>query len=111
MRKTKQVTRLGQWAVAVLLAAAATFGTAACSTNVPVSEQIDDAAITAEVKSKLAADPEVSAHNIDVDTNEGVVTLSGRVDDSSEKSEAEQLARSADGVRRVINNLRVGDKT
>lgn len=111
MRKRNQINRLGQLAVALLFAGAATFGTAACSSNVSVEEQIDDAAITASVKSKLAADPEVSAHNIDVDTNEGVVTLSGRVDDGAERSEAEQLARGTDGVKRVINNLKVGDKT
>lgn len=98
-------------AIVGLLALASLVGTTACSSTVPVEAQIDDAAITAQVKSKLAADPEVAAHNIDVDTNEGVVTLSGRVDDGAERSEAEKLARNTDGVRRVINNLKVGDAT
>ena len=96
-------------AIVGLLALASLVGTTGCSSTVPVERQIDDAAITTQVKSKLAADPEVAAHNIDVDTNEGVVTLSGRVDDGAERAEAEKLARNTDGVRRVINNLKVGD--
>ena len=96
-------------AIVGLLALASLFGTTGCSSTVPVEQQIDDASITTQVKSKLAADPEVAAHNIDVDTNEGVVTLSGRVDDGAERAEAEKLARNTDGVRRVINNLKVGD--
>jgi len=46
-----------------------------------------------------------------VDTNEGVVTLQGRVEKEAARSKAEQLARETDGVRRVINLVKVGDKT
>jgi osmotically-inducible protein OsmY len=104
---------LSRWTPIVLLVllAAGALGTVACSTTVPASVQAEDTTITAAVKSKLAADPDVAALNIDVDTNEGVVTLSGRVETLAEKSEAERLARETDGVRRVINNLRVGDQT
>lgn len=105
MSKKLQVTLVMALAVVGLL------GLAACSTTQPVSEQIDDAAITAAVKAKLAADPQVAAINIDVDTNEGVVTLSGRVDNADQSREAAKLAADTDGVRRVINNLSVGDRT
>jgi hyperosmotically inducible protein len=101
---------LGAFALAVLLLGGA-LGTAGCSTTQTVGEQIDDAAIVTAVKAKLAADTDVAALNIDVDSNEGVVTLSGRVDSSTESAEAERLARGTDGVKRVINNLKVGDKT
>ena len=100
-----------QLAFMTLLAVVGLFGLAACSTTQPVSEQIDDAAITAAVKAKFAADPEVSAIDIDVDTNEGVVTLSGRVETADQSREAAKLAADTDGVRRVINNLSVGDRT
>ena len=83
------------------------FATSGCSTNVSAGQQIDDATITASVKTKLAADNDVAAHNIDVDTNEGVVTLSGKVDNWDEAREAESIARGTDGVRQVINNLTV----
>ncbi|HLF55552.1 MAG TPA: BON domain-containing protein [Thermoanaerobaculia bacterium] len=98
-------------ALAVLLAGSAGLVTTACSTNVSAGRQIDDAVITAAIKTKLAADTDVAAHNIDVDTNEGVVTLSGRVDTRDAKRQAEAMALNTDGVRRVINNLSVGDAT
>ena len=104
-------SRWARLALAALLATGGAAGTAGCSTTVPARVQLEDAEITAKVKSKLTADPEVAAHNIDVDTNEGVVTLSGRVASLDQKQEAEKLARKTDGVVRVINNLRVGDET
>jgi hyperosmotically inducible protein len=82
----------------------------ACSSTQTAGTQIDDAAITASVKAKLAADGDINPFNIDVDTNEGVVTLQGRVDKTEAKTKAEQLARETDGVKRVINLVKVGDR-
>src|SRR5688572_13409338 len=90
------------WVVACVLVVLA-LGACAGKT---AGETIDDAAITAAVKTKLAADPEVAAMDIDVDTTDGVVRLSGTVTSNNERSEAVDLARSTDGVRRVINDLR-----
>jgi osmotically-inducible protein OsmY len=70
---------------------------------------LEDAALTAKVKAKLAADPEVAAYTIDVDTLEHVVTLSGRVGSAEEAAEAEKLARNTTGVQAVVNRLAVGD--
>jgi osmotically-inducible protein OsmY len=92
------------FALAILL----TLG--ACSSTQTVGTQVDDAAITASVKAKLAADGDINPFNIDVDTNEGVVTLQGRVDKNEARVKAEQLARETDGVRRVINLVKVGDR-
>ena len=83
----------------------------ACSSTKTPGTQVDDAAITAAVKSKLAADGDINPFNIDVDTNEGVVTLQGRVEKEAARSKAEQLARETDGVRRVINLVKVGDNS
>jgi hyperosmotically inducible periplasmic protein len=66
-----------------------------------------DSTITSAVKSKLAADPTTSAAKIDVDTSNGVVTLSGRVPTTAEKSDAERLARNTQGVTQVVNNISV----
>jgi hyperosmotically inducible protein len=79
-----------------------------CASTQTAGRQIDDAEITASVKAKLAADPEVKSHEIDVDTLDGEVRLSGIVDDSATRAEAEKLARGTDGVRRVKNELKVG---
>jgi hypothetical protein len=66
-----------------------------------------NASLTAKIKSKMALDDHVSASSIDVDSEEGVVTLSGRVKSESEKQRALQLARETEGVKRVINRLTV----
>lgn len=84
---------------------------AACSSTRTVGTQVDDAAITAHVKAKLAADGDINPFNIDVDTNEGVVTLQGRVKKEEARTKAERLARETDGVRRVINLVKVGDQS
>ena len=80
----------------------------ACSSTRTAGTQVDDAAITAKVKAKLAADGDVNPFNIDVDTNEGVVTLQGRVEKEEARTKAEQLARETEGVKRVINLVKVG---
>lgn len=71
----------------------------------------NDAELTAKVKSKLAADSETSALNINVDTNNGVVTLSGTASSEAEKSKAERLAKNTEGVARVVNNVTVKEST
>jgi hyperosmotically inducible protein len=81
----------------------------ACSSTKTAGAQVDDAAITAKVKAKLAADGDINPFNIDVDTNEGVVTLQGRVSKEEARTKAERHARETDGVRRVINLVKVGD--
>ena len=70
-------------------------------------QNVDDATITASVKSTLVKDKLGNMTRIDVDTTRGVVALNGVVESADLKSRAEQLARQVDGVRNVINNLQV----
>jgi osmotically-inducible protein OsmY len=100
---------LGAPAVCLVLALALALG--ACSSTRTPGEQVDDAAITAAVKTKLAADGDINPFNIDVDTNGGEVTLQGRVDKAEARTKAERYARETDGVRRVINLIKVGDQS
>ena len=79
-----------------------------CRTNQSASTQISDSSITASVKTKLLGDKQVSGGNVDVNTEEGIVYLMGRVNSQAEKAEAERLARTVDGVRDVVNHLMVG---
>jgi hyperosmotically inducible protein len=67
-----------------------------------------DAGITSAVKAKLLADSMVSGLRIDVDTNDGVVTLTGTVKSKAEADRAMMLARNTENVTRVVNNLKVG---
>jgi hyperosmotically inducible protein len=76
----------------------------------PPSEQVDDAAITSKVKSALVADATTNPLKVDVDTNEGVVRLSGTVEKAENRTRAEEVARNVEGVRRVVNDIQVGDK-
>jgi hyperosmotically inducible protein len=69
---------------------------------------VTDAGITAAVKTRLLADPDVAGLKIDVDTREKVVTLTGTVATAAQKTEAGNIARDTTGVSRVVNNLRVG---
>src|SRR5688572_17550493 len=66
-----------------------------------------DAGITTAVKSKLAADDTVKAYQVDVDTSNKVVTLSGDVETAAQKEHAVTIARNTDGVTDVIDQLRV----
>jgi len=70
-------------------------------------EVVDDAAITAKVKAALIGDPRTKAHQVEVETRDGVVQLSGFVDNSEAKSTAEELARQVDNVKSVDNELSV----
>ncbi|HYG64894.1 MAG TPA: BON domain-containing protein [Thermoanaerobaculia bacterium] len=74
----------------------------------PVAQAVlNDAGITAKVKAKLIADPQVNPFHIDVDTLDGVVTLSGKVRSENVKAEAEKLAQITEGVKSVTNNIQV----
>lgn len=68
---------------------------------------IDDAGITAKVKSSMLADDQVKGLQINVDTSNGTVTLTGSAQTAAEKQRAEQLATGVEGVRSVQNNITV----
>lgn len=72
-----------------------------------VGPVLDDAAITARVKAKLIADPEINSFHIDVDTVDGRVALNGKVSSAEQRSEAEDLARGTQGVRQVVNLIQI----
>jgi hyperosmotically inducible periplasmic protein len=67
----------------------------------------DDGAITTEVKTKLLADGMMKGMAITVSTFEGNVTMIGAVDSRDQKARAEQIAKSAKGVRSVNNLVEV----
>src|SRR5436190_1239035 len=74
------------------------------------AQDVTDAATTAAVKSKFLGDTKVSGLNINVDTRDNVVTLTGTVHSTAEKAEAERLARNTTGVKSVISKLTVDPK-
>ncbi|PMP67208.1 MAG: hypothetical protein C0190_03700, partial [Thermodesulfobacterium geofontis] len=64
-----------------------------------IGTQIDDATITTKVKLKLIEDKEIKAFSIDVDTLNGVVTLTGVVETEAQRIKAIELAKSVPGVK------------
>jgi hyperosmotically inducible protein len=68
---------------------------------------IDDGVITTKVKSALLADDTVKGLDINVDTAQGVVRLSGMVDSQAQVDMATQIARSVEGVQDVQSELTV----
>jgi osmotically-inducible protein OsmY len=70
-------------------------------------EVIDDQWITAKIKTKFIADPDLKAFQINVDTENGVVTLRGSVGSKDEVEKALLSARNTKGVKKVIDKLTV----
>lgn len=68
---------------------------------------LENAAMTAKIKSKMALDDSVKALDINVDTANGMVTLTGTVHSEAERTRAVQLARETAGVTSVNDRLTV----
>jgi len=96
----------------LLVAMLTVFSLAGCQamTGKTAGRNVDDATITSSVKTKLAADKLSSLTRVDVDTNNGTVSLNGVVESAEQKARAQDLASQASGVNRVINNLQVQKK-
>jgi hyperosmotically inducible protein len=71
---------------------------------------VDDAALTAKVKSALIADESTKGTQINVETRDGVVQLAGFVNTDAERDHATQVARGVSGVKDVRNDLEIKPK-
>jgi osmotically-inducible protein OsmY len=72
-----------------------------------VGESMEEAAMTAKIKAKMALDDTIKARSIDVTTDGTVVTLSGHVRSPVERERAIALARETSGVTRVVDHLQI----
>lgn len=89
----------------VVLAALMAAGTAL--TGKTAREPLDGASVTAAVKANLAAETVSTIRRIDVDSDQGIVYLTGTVEDAALKRRAAEIAREVSGVRAVLDTLRV----
>ncbi len=89
--------------VAVSLAGCANMGGSGPQRS--VGQAVDDVTIGTRLKAALAADPDLSALKINVDTTKGAVRLRGEVKSMLLRRKAEDLARRIEGVRSVDNQL------
>jgi osmotically-inducible protein OsmY len=69
---------------------------------------VTDASITGEVKTRLLKDKVARDSHLDVDTRNGVVTITGTVPTAADKARIGRIVEHTTGVKRVANNLTVG---
>jgi len=103
MNRNQWMLRVPVICLALILALAL----GACSSTKSAGTQVDDAAITAKVKAKLATERPANLVKVNVDTTNGVVRLRGTVPTLDDKRKAEELARLTEGVRQVVSELTV----
>jgi hypothetical protein len=77
--------------------------------SVGCAKKLDDAKMSSEIQGRFSQDSGLASKQLTVQANNGVVTLSGTVDNAAQRDAAGQQAASVAGVKTVINNLEVGD--
>ena len=96
----------------LLATSALTTACAPTSTSRSAGQAIDDATLTAKVKTEIGQKlGVVQAAAINVDTYRGAVSLSGFMDDQQKIQAAVQATSSVQGVEKVFNNLHLKSKT
>ena len=76
-------------------------------TGATLGENVDDGNITTSVKTTLASDKLVTLTRVGVETNNGIVYLTGEVETAEQRSRIGSLASEVKGVQKVVNNLQV----
>ena len=76
-------------------------------TGETAGQNIDDGTLTTYVKTALAGERLNTLSRVGVETNNGIVVLTGEVETAQEKSRAGTVASQVKGVKRVVNNLQV----
>lgn len=84
-------------------------GAAGCSsTEKSKTQHANESAITSKIQSKFAADPDLSGLDLKVETDKnGVVVLRGTANTQAEADKAHATAHSVEGVKKVINHIKV----
>jgi hyperosmotically inducible protein len=75
--------------------------------RITAGKYVDDAWITAKVKTLLLKDEGVKGLDVNVETHKGSVQLAGWVNNSMQVAQAEKIARSVEGVKAIQNDLKV----
>lgn len=101
MKKSIHIIATATFAAVTLFSA----GCAVVRQQETVGAYVDDTTITTQIKSRMAANPAVSALAISVETLKGEVQLSGFAKTSNERATAESIAREINGVKRVRNDI------
>jgi osmotically-inducible protein OsmY len=103
----QQAGRIATGAAARASDAADKLGDSASAAAGKLGDKVGDGALTAKIKSKMALDDYVDAREINVDTANATVTLTGVVTSSDQRDRALRLARETEGVTKVVDRLRI----
>ena len=76
-------------------------------TGETAGQNLDDGVLTTSVKSSLASDKLVTLTRVGVETDNGIVHLTGEVETAEQKARIGSIASQVKGVKRVVNNLQV----
>lgn len=79
--------------------------------GVGCAKKLDDAKMSSDIQTKFSQDSGLASKQLTVQANNGVVTLSGTVDNEAQRNAAGAQAASVAGVKTVINNLQVGQSS
>jgi len=104
---TSQATEESRDAAARARAAVDKAGEETKAMGAAAVDKVDDATITTKVNAELATDKDLSAIKIDVDTKDGVVTLTGPAPSADARERATEIAKNVKGVTSVNNQLTV----
>lgn len=77
--------------------------------TVGCAKKLDDAKMSSEIQSRFNQDSGLASKQLTVQANNGVVTLSGTVDNAAQRDAAAQQAAAVPGVKTVVNNLQIGN--
>lgn len=97
--------RFSSFFVALLVVSA--LGCAATADRQSTAEYVDDSWITTKVKSQIFAEPSLKVAQVNVETYQGAVQLSGFVDSAADMDKAVAIARDVKGVASVKNNMQL----
>ena len=104
--------RLVLWQQALWSASGCSLALAGCASSmVPKNTRQADSGITSVIQESLQANDKVKAKQVEVQTREGVVILTGVVDTEEARREAARVAWRTAGVDGVVNELTVGERT
>jgi hyperosmotically inducible periplasmic protein len=76
-------------------------------TGETMGQNLDDGALTSSVKTQLATDRLNTVSRVGVETNNGIVYLTGEVETAEQRSRVGSVAAQVKGVKQVVNNLQV----
>jgi len=93
--------------VALVLSVAFVTGCASTAKQQGTGEYLDDSVVTTKVKAAILNDPELKVLQINVETFQGVVQLSGFVDSKAMMARAVEVTRGVDGVKSVKDDMRL----